>query len=181
MADISAFHFDKDVLPPFHRVTLVGSEMHSSGRTFTAEMLCFKDLFLFLTMNVSLSRYMHKGAGACRGQQRAADHLDSGLQPDVSFRERQKPAEGVRPRRTGVKARCELPDSPNNCIATLVTLNIPLQKEKHLFLMVANTNCPPNFVKKAEPHTNISSEWTIASEASFKGFTCCCHPIKTQD
>lgn len=53
MTDKNAFHFDKDVLPPFHRVTLVGSEMHSSGRAFTADILCFKDLFLFLTMCVS--------------------------------------------------------------------------------------------------------------------------------
>lgn len=135
--------------------------------------LCFKDLFFFLTMCMPLCRYMHKGAGACRGQQRASGHLELELQPG---RDQQN-----------ASTRYELPGSPNNQYCYSVTLTILLQKEKHVFPMVATTNCPPNFEKKkkkekkADPHTTISSKQNIVPEASFKRFACCCHPIKTQD
>lgn len=96
--------------------------------------LCFKDLFFFLTMCMPLCRYMHKGAGACRGQQRASGHLELELQPG---RDQQN-----------ASTRYELPGSPNNQYCYSVTLTILLQKEKHVFPMVATTNCPPNFGKK---------------------------------
>lgn len=105
---------------------------------------------------------MYKGAGACRGQQRASDHLESELWPDVSSRDLQRQAEGARPPGTEVTYCYSGNTDHSSTKGKKTCFSVP--KEKHLFLMVVNTNCPPNFVKKAEPHTN-SSKWNIESEA----------------